>query len=1081
MLLIRSLRRMAIAGTLGVLALERAAAQAADPTVLTGRVSTETGQPLSDASVELTSLGIGAVTRPDGSYSILIPAARRTGVPVSITARRLGYRSETKSLVLNPGTMGLDFNLRSNPLQLGEIVVTGAGTSSEFERLGVQRKTVDSAVVSRSNETNVVQALAGKLPNVRIDQQSGEVGSSSRVQIRGVRSMSGTGQPLFVVDGVPINNNARITSNAMTGGSNLSGTAAPNRASDLNPQDIENIEVLSGPAASAIYGSLAGNGVVLITTKRGRAGRTSYSVRSNLQWDDPVRQFPLQRTYGVGSGGVTPTCVTGGPANCSLSANFFSWGAKLSGQPTYDHSKELFSTGFTADNTLQIQGGNDRVTYLVSGSYTPQDGFITGPHDTYDKTTLRFNGSLQATDHLQLASTVQYVQTEGNFLGRGNDINGLLLGSLRTPPDFNNADYVTKDGLHRTWRFPNPAAGNVSANRGFDNPFYALNESANPSETGRAIAGLTTTWSPMTWLTLKHDLSADFNAEDRLTARGYQASGTPANGYVGSWEFREQLLNHNLTASANYSLGTHISGKVLGGQQLFESKFNQVVAEGNTLIAPHPYRLSNTSSPNPGTNNSTTTRVESYFGQVQADLYDQLHLTGALRSDGSSAFGTETNRALYRQGQMSWEFTKLRSIPTVEFAKVRLSYGESGQIPAPYQLQDLFPNTTFNDFNPGSTLSSTIAGFGGLVTNGIRGNPKLKPEQTSEVEAGLDFSVLRDRVDAGVTYYVQNATDVILSFPLAPSTGFVAKVDNAAKIRNIGIEATMNVRPYTGRDLSVELGFNYGFNRNKVLELGQGVTAIGLGNSFAGRTSDAVKGFPMGAFRGTDFARCGRGLTTIGSDNIAAACQGQAANALYIGASGLPVVDPTVRVIGDPEPNYTAGARGTVRYKGLTISSLIDARQGFDVQNMTRASLYTYGTHRDTENRGSSVTFGKDFFPGQSVVGPGAGRAVAIGEAWYTGPGGINGPASQFQEDGSFVRLREISLGYTFNRPWVSRLTRMRSLDVRVAGRNLALWSDYSGYDPEVNLGGASVINGGFDWFQYPIARSLVVSIGLNR
>src|SRR5262245_41520962 len=203
--------------------------------------------------------------------------------------------------------------------------------------------------------------------------------------------MSGTGQPLFVVDGVPINNSARMTSNAMTGGSNLSGTAAPNRASDLNPQDIENVEVLSGPAASAIYGSLAGNGVVLITTKHGRAGRTSYNARSNMLWDEPVRQFPLQRTYGVGSNGVTPTCVTGGPANCSLSANFFSWGAKLpSGTPTYDHSKELFGTGFSADNTLQIQGGNDRLTYLVSGGYTPQDGFITNNKDRYDKTTLRF-------------------------------------------------------------------------------------------------------------------------------------------------------------------------------------------------------------------------------------------------------------------------------------------------------------------------------------------------------------------------------------------------------------------------------------------------------------------------------------------------------------------------------------------------------------------------------------------------------------------------------------------------------------------------------------------------------------------
>lgn len=1082
MRLLRSIAPYACAAALCLVPNASATAQGTDPTLLSGRVTAENGEPVPDVAIDLATLGIGAVTRADGSYMLSIPAARRTGVAIPVTARRLGYKALTREVTLAAGPITLDFTLAPNPLQLGEIVVTGAGTSSEFERLGVHRKSLDSSVVGRSNEVNVVQALAGRMPNVRIEQQSGEVGASSRMQIRGLRSLSGTGQPLFVVDGVPINNSSRITSAAMTGGSNLSGTAAPNRASDLNPQDIESIEVLSGPAASAIYGSLAGNGVVLITSKRGRAGRTSYSLRSSLQWDEPVRHLPLQRSYGVGSNGVRPTCVPGGPANCSLSASFFSWGPRLAdGTPTYDHSRELFATGFTSDHTLQVQGGNDRATYLLSGSYTPQDGFIGTTKDYYRKSVVRFNGSLRATDRLQFLSSVQYIQTDGSFFGRGNDINGLLLGALRTPPDFDNTQYLTPDGLHRTWRFPNPAAGNVTTNRGFDNPFYALNESANLTESGRAIAGLTTTWSPLDWLTVRYDVSADLNSEDRLTGRGYQSSGAPVNGGVGHWEFRERLLNHNLTATAAYRLTPDISGQFLIGQQLYESNFQQVISEGNTLIAPRPFRLSNTASPLPGTNSTTKTRLESYFAQVQADLYDQLHVTGVVRSDGSSAFGTETNRALYPQAQLAWEFTKLRSIPGVSFAKVRGAYGESGQIPAPYQLQNLFPNTTFIDFNPGSTLSSTIGGIGGLTTGPVQGNPALKPERTSEIETGLDLAVLGDRMDASVTYYVQQSRDVILTLPLAPSTGFAARVANSAKIRNIGFEASLNVRPYTGRDVSVEIGLNYGYNRNRVQELAPDVTAIFLGNAFGGRATNAETGYPMGVIRGNDFARCGRGLTVIGADNIAAACAGQPDGALYIAANGFPVVDPNTRVIGGPEPNYTAGARGTLRVKGVTLSSMVDMRQGFQVQNMTRASLYTYGTHRDTEIRGSTVTFGRDFFPGQRVVGPGAGSAVTIGEAWFTGPGGINGPAAQFQEDGSFIRLREVSLAYTFTQPWVRRMTQLQSVDLRVSGRNLKLWTDYTGYDPEPNLGGAAVINGGFDWFQYPIARSLVVSIGLNR
>ena len=1090
----RSIRRSArthalaaaLAGALGAVPFGAAAAQGEQqPTLLTGRVTGEAGQPLSDVSVELRTIGIGAITRGDGSYSIPIPAARRTGVPVPVTARRIGYRSETRSLTLAAGTVSLDFALAVNPLQLGEIVVTGAGTTSEFERLGVQRKSADSSAIVRANEVNLVQALAGQMPNVKVDQQSGSAGASSRLQIRGVRSMSGTGQPLFVVDGVPISNSTRSTSNMTSGGSNLSGTDAPNRASDLNPQDVESVEVLSGPAASAIYGSLAGNGVVLITTKRGRGGRTSYSLRSNLQWDEPVQQLPLQRSYGIGSGGSTPTCVPGGPANCSVPTGaFVAWGAKLpAGTRTYDHSTELFGSGFTADNTLQIQGGTDRVTFLLSGGYTPQDGFITGDRDYYDRTSLRFNGSLQATDRLQFASNVQYVQTRGNFFGRGNDINGLLLGALRTPPEFDNREYLTAGGLHRSFRFPNPANNDVSTSRGFDNPFYSLHESANPSESGRAIAGVTTSWSPLPWLTVREELSADFNSEDRLSARAYQAAGLPTNGSVAHVEFREQLLNHNLTVSADHAFGANLTGRLLVGQQLFQNKFQQVVSEGNTLISPRPYRLSNTASANPGVDSTQTTRLESYFAQAQADLYDQLHLTAALRSDGSSAFGTETNRALYPQGQLSWEFTKLRSVPGVDFAKLRASYGESGQIPAPYQLQDLFPSVTFSDFNPGAQLNSTIGGIGGLVTRPTKGNPRLEPERTSEVETGLDFAALGQRVDGGVTYYVQNARDVILSLPLAPSTGYSARVANTAHMRNIGIEATLNLRPYTTRDLGVELGLTYAFNRNKVLELAPGITAIPLGNSFAGRTSNAVKGYPMNTFLGTDFARCGRGLTTVGpnKDDVGAACAGQPAGALYIGANGFPVVDPTTRPFGRPDPNYTAGLRGSVRYKAVTLSTLVDTRQGFEVQNMTRASLYSFGTHEDTEMRGQQRTFGKDFFADERVVGPGAGRAVAIGESWFTDAGGVGGPPTQFQEDGSFVRLRELSLGVTLASPWVQRALGMRSVDLRVAGRNLALWSDYTGYDPETSLGGAAVINGGFDWFQYPIARSLVVSIGLNR
>jgi TonB-linked SusC/RagA family outer membrane protein len=1065
-----------------VLALSPPPAIAQDAATITGHVRSQGGVPLGGATVAIIGLNIGTVARDDGTYSMSVPAGRVQGQQVTLQARLIGYTPRSVAITLAPGTITQDFALTSNPLELGRIVVTGAGTSQAVEKLGFTLASVDSAVIKRTNETNLVQALAGKVPNVEVTQMGGEPGASSAIRIRGGKSITQTGQPLFVVDGLPINNKTRSTNGFSTGGSSLSGTVTPNRASDINPDDIESIQILKGAAASAIYGAAAGSGVVLITTKKGEAGRTAYSLRTTYQREKPVNYIPLQRTYGVGTGGVSTQCTA---VNCSISSGFFSWGPALDpSTPTYNHSRELFETGSTLESTLSMSGGTDRTTFYLSGGAVDQDGYYFGDKDAYKRYTVRFNGAHWLFPALKVGANVSYVDQSGDYLQRGNSVNGTLLGGLRQPPEFNSRQYLDPtNGLHRSWRFPNPGPGALLQNRGFDNPFYAIFEGAATQQVGRVFGNVLADWQALDWLRVNWTLGADYAGDDRVEARGYSASGAPSGGSVITWQLYDRIIDHNLTATASYTFSPAFAGSVTLGQNIDEQLFRQVTVTGNTLISPQPFKLSNTVSRSPPDNDEERRRLEGYFAQGTADLWDQLYLTAAIRNDGASTFGVNDNRAWYPKATAAWEFTKLASerVPGLDYGKLRAAYGQTGQQPDVYRLQDVFINDPFLDFNPGSTIIPTLGGIGGLYTSTIKGNPNIRPERVSEFEGGFDLGLLGQRADLGVTYYHSEASDVIFNVPLPPSTGFASQTQNAAKIRNVGWEATLNLRPYESPDVSVTLGLNWARNRNKVLSLGDtNVKVTGFGSSFVGSTTHAVVGFPLGEFRGNDFARCGRDLTTIGTNDIAAACDGQPDGALYIASTGFPIQDPNVREIGDPNPDWTGGLNAAVTVRRVHVGALLDVRKGGRTLNMTRSSTYSYGTHKDTEIRGATRTFGENIMPGP-VVGPGVGTWVAIGESWFNGLGGVGGPRAQFMEDAGVVRLREISLAYTFSQPWVQRTLGFSSIDARIAGRNLKTWTDYTGFDPEPNLAGAGIANRGVDWFVNPPSKAVVFSLGIHR
>ena len=1063
-----------------------ARAQAQELTTVSGRVTSAGGAPLAGASVGIPALDVGAIADASGNYRFTIPGARVTPQPVAVTARVIGYQPQTVQVTLTSGgTATQNFTLTQNPLRLGEVVVTGAGTVSSAERLGTVRTSIDTTAIRRANEPNVLQAIAGKAPGVVVTQQSGEAGASSKVIIRGLNTIQGTGNPLIVVDGSPINNQTLSTS------ATTASTVSPNRASDLSPEDIESVEVLKSGASAAIYGARAGQGVILITTKKGRSGQARYSLRSTVTSDEVTQLPDLQREFGQGSNGVAASCPAAG---CTVTLTGNSWGAPIAaGTPTFDQAGSVFDRGNLLDNALTVSGGNERTQYYLSGTSNYQNGIIAENNDFYRRNTVRLNANQQVVSGLRVGANIQYADVRQGGIQKGSNTSGLTLGAWRSPATFDNTVYIdTVTGLHRSYRYPIPTATSQTRTRGYDNPFFVINQQQNTSDVGRVFGNVNINYDPADWLSVRYTLGSDYTSDERIESQPKTSSNNP-EGQVIRANFVNRQVDQNLTASGTHSVGEILDLRATLGTNLNERFFRQNYVTGASLVADQPLVPENTITITPDDYKSRV-RGQSYFGQLQATYAEQLTLTGAVRNDGFSTFGRANRRAWFPSAQASWVFTNAVKLgDVISDGKLRAAFGQTGTEPGVY-LTTGFYSTAFQGLGGwGDQLYSVQNGRGSLVTADRLAQDSLRPERQNEFEGGIDLGFLQNRADVSFTYYNRVARDVIFDLPVPASSGFGIQAANAGKIRNEGVELSLNLRPIQTADYDVGLGFQFARNKNRVLQL-RGSNAVDLptGGYFTGTYASAVEGHAVGVFRGGDFVRCryGEESVTVGGVDVNAACQaaGAAEGTLFIGANGFPVDDATLRVIGDPNPDWTGAVRPTFRFRKVNVSGLVDIRRGGDVWNGTKGALYNFGTHGDTRIRGDTVIFGQNYTPGRNdatpvaTVGPGAGKPVVIGQTWYTTTGsGFGTTSSQFIEDGSFVKLREIAVGYTLDQPWVRSRLGLTTVDVRVAGRNLQTWTDYTGVDPETNLGGAEVGAQGVDYFNNPQSRSFVFTIGLNR
>ena len=1031
----------------------------------------------------------------------------------------------------------VDVALSADTKQLGEVVVTALGLKANQDQLGTSIATVQGPALVQSGETSPITALSGKTAGVLITRSTGDPGASANIQIRGASTITGNLQPLIVIDGVPIYNSSVgnegiIASNGGAGSNQVGGVVQQSRLNDISPDDIASMEVLKGAAAGALWGTRAANGVIIITTKRGKSnsGKVNISYRSSYSFDE-INQTPrLQRSYGQGVNGLysqtnprswgdridqraggADAVITSGPGYngfitfadgttrygvaAGTAAN--PHGGKNS-QDTYNHRSDIFQRGYTWDNNATLSGGDQKGNFYISLGNTHTEGVALNNSD-YDRTTFRVNVDRQLSDKFHASVNASYVHTLSNRIQQGSNTSGIFLGGLRTPADFNNGYFI---GTYTD------ASGNIFPDRqssyrnllgsstipGFDNPFWTINNVLNQSRVNRLLGGLELSYDLFKGVSLLNRTGVDSYTDHRYE---YLPIGAAAayTGQLTSEDIQETQVNNDLILRGTKALTSQITGTLLAGFNLNARRSEQVGATASNFINPFsPPQLGNTLADSRSPYNLLLTqRTAAIYFQGDLALFNQLFLSGTTRIEQASTFGPlAKSRFIYPSASLAWQFTKLSALAdnnVLSFGKARFAFGIVGVQPQPYQTRTYYANANGSYIADGWGTTLDAANYGGgFVRSSNQGNPLLRPERKREFEAGLDLRFLQNRVGLSGTVYTNRTVDAILSVPVAATTGYTTTSANAATIKNRGIELNLDADIIkTASGFTWNIAPNFSKNRNEVINLA-GAQSISL-NGFTGTTSRAVAPDPvtgqkyqLGTLWGTRWERNEQG-------------------GYVFDANGFPTLSSTEGVIGDPIPKWRGGLYNTFRYKGVALSVLIDRVDGVDVWNGTRGALDSYGTAAETgvattvsaDQAGSLKTYsgqtiaqlyqpnadGTYTFRG-SIKNFGAGD-VALDEKWFrNGLGnGFNGPAEQFVEHVNYTRLREVTLTYSLNQEWFRAKTKLSSVDFSVTGRNLYLWTKYSGVDPETNLTGVS--NGrGLDYFNNPSTKSLIFSIKFN-
>lgn len=1077
--------------------------------MVTGKVTADDGSSLPGVNVVIKGTTNGTVTDSDGGYKISV-----SGSDAVLVFSFIGMASQEESV---GARSVVDVQMKSDIKQLQEVVVNAIGETRSKDKLGIASPVIGGSSVVQSGEATMINGLAGKAEGLTITRNGGDPGSGSYIQLRGQSTVTGNLQPLIVVDGMPINND---TFGADNGANNTGGTQQQSRLNDLNPADIANVEILKSAAAAALWGSRAANGVIVITTKRAQnsQGKISVTYSGTVSFDEVNKMPDLQRSFGQGSNGRFSTGTSssygdlisarsgGADAQAGTAYVQFPDGSKRyaiaagnSANPhggknsknTYDHTKDVFQTGHFIDHNIALQSGNDRTQVYLSYENLQQQGIVKVRSD-YDKNVAKLNLVSQLTPKLNVRVGAQFNNIRSNRAQQGSNTSGILLGMLRTSPDFDNTNYIGTAynaaglatlGKQITYR--NPIGAN--ANPGYDNPFWTINKNTSLSVVNRFIGNVEMNYDVTDWLSLKGNTGLDTYVDRRTDYGNPQSQGYLTGSYTEQY-LQNSQFNTNLYANAKKKFSDFFRGSILLGFNYNNLQFNNVGATATNFIIPNapPNLLNSPPSNRTAFNTAATQRTTAGFTEINGEFADQVFVTLTGRAESASTFGPQAKSLFfYPSATAAWQFSKMTGTSEFfSFGKLRASAGVVGKQPGPYLNLTQFGPQTFTEAY-GGTLTAASYGVGGYAISTQSGNQKIRPERKKEIEGGFDLAFWNNRITLSATAYYNRTTDAILPVQVAPSSGFSTTVGNAGVIDNKGLELNLGVNWVKTQKFSWKSNLIWFANRNNVVDLA-GAQYVFLAG-FTDGASVATKGMPLGTLWGTYWATNPNGSYSLD-------------------ANKFPQVSGSTGAIGITQPNYKISLGNTFTYKNLSLYVLMDAQVGGQMWNGTQGALVNFGTskysastttisatdastlmtHDGTtlaalvaggSNRATVNSDGTYTFRG-TVENYGGGKVIAD-QAFYTTVGSGFNVNAPFVQDASWTRLRELTLSYSLNSAGFRNSTKLKSVTFGLTGRNLFLWTPYKGIDPDTNLTGSS--NGrGIDYFQNPNTRSFLFKLTIT-
>ncbi len=1052
-------------------------------TTVRGTVTDEHGETLIGVNIVESGTTNGTITDVNGTFSLTVAGSQST-----LEFSFIGY--EIFQVAVGNQTT-FDVTLAVSSEELEEVIITALGFRIKKDEAATTSSSVGADEIASSGESMVLNSLGSRASNVQISRSNGDPGAGTTIRIRGANTISGSSNPLIILDGVPISNSTLYGGgNNITGGRDA-GTSQQSRLNDLNPNDIESIEILKGAAAASLWGSRAANGVLMITTKNGKPGKLTVNYKSTFSFDQVNKRYPIQNSYGQGrNGSYSPTSSeswgdyipdrSGGADDVDQSGEYFEaedgtvyypLNTKNSTETFVDENWDaVFQTGGFWQNDLTLSGGSEKTQYFFSFGRIDQEGIIK--NSTYDRNNLRLNVKYFPNKWINTSTKAGYIHSNSNRIQQSSNVSGLLLGLLRNPPDFDIRDYK---GTY----YDDDGTANVNAHRAYrrymgnsppsyNNPLWTIYEQTATSAVDRFLFSEEINITPLDWLRFTARGGVDKSVDNRRyffpvnSAGGGRSGGRLAEDMIG-----EQEVNFDIIGVGNFNLTSDISLTTTVGWNINDRQryYNTGQIEGFLVDS-----RKQTSDLNTAAENST---YENYQRHIRSNrgyyvfsfnLFDQLFLNA---SGGMESASSVAGSFFYPAFDAAWQFSDMIDSDLLSFGKLRGSWGKVGVQPAPHRFETTVEGG-FSYYSYSSFLDINLFG-GGFRLNDDLGNPNLRPEMKTEWEIGADLRFFGDKLSLSATYYQNKIEDMLINVSLSPSSGFDTQYANAASMENKGFELELDYEAVRTRDLTVNALLIFANNENEVTDLA-GTSSIRLAPGSV--DSRAIVGHPLGVLYGT-------GSQTDDAGNY------------ILDDNGFPQITSSPMILGDPNPDWTGSIAAQANWKGLNFRILFAHSQGGDFSPRTLWVLRRFGTTEETANRmtldqdlvnydGDVITSGTTVRGNIEDFG---GGPVLLDETWYRhGIGGGFGDNQAYNfaiYDATWTRLKEITLSYTLGSAKFREKTKLGSITLSASGRNLFLWNGIPGVDPEINQGGVS--NGfGLDYFTNPSTRSVLFSLAVT-